>query len=358
MNSVATQDRDIVSVIRDRLARLDPEFKTALPQHIPVERFRRVAITAIQRNPELALADQKSLFGACMMAAQDGLLPDGREAALVVFKTKVKVDGQEKYIQQVQYMPMVFGIRKKVYQSGEVTSLTARVAYENDAFDYAFGLNEYLEHKPCKLNPGPVVAAYAIVTYKDGSKEFDVMTVPEIEKVRKISRRSDSGPWRDWYEEMAKKTVLRRLAKGLPLSSDLADFLRRDDGFYDLSQAKAPREIRAEPQTLDARLEDFSKAAPNPPALENVARNNAGGEEAAESNVRDDAASSTVKAETETDQAEPALKNAYKQGMAAQQSGGTRQVPASYKKQAKQNEAEAFLRGWDDAAQQDLNATQ
>lgn len=352
MNQVAVQDRDVLTVIRDRLQKLDPELKTALPKHIPVERFRRVAITAIQRNPELALADQKSLFGACMTAAQDGLLPDGREAALVVFKTKIKRDGQEQYIQQVQYLPMVAGIRKRIYQSGEIRGLTARAAYQNDEFDYAYGLNEFLEHKPCRLNRGPLIAAYAIVTYKDGSKEFDVMEIPDIEKVRYASRRPDSGPWKDWYDEMAKKSVIRRLGKGLPLSTDLQDLLHRDDSFYDLETRQPVQQIRPAPQTIEARLKTF--AADSQTTIRGDAQVSPDDEGSVP--IEDTRASSSASAPacvTVNNQAGVEdQSDAYQRGYAAQQSDHPRQIPAIYKDRGQQDNAEEFLKGWDDAARE------
>jgi recombination protein RecT len=157
---VATQQRNAVTSLRDDLARMDGEFKVALPDHITPERFRRVTMTAIQRNPDLIGADRKTLFEACMMAAQDGLLPDGREAALVIFNTK-KGDG---WVKAVQYMPMVAGIRKKVYQSGEIKGLVARIAYENDQFDVRYGDSERIDHTPNLFDRGKMVAAYAVAT--------------------------------------------------------------------------------------------------------------------------------------------------------------------------------------------------
>jgi recombination protein RecT len=97
-----------MEAMRGTLVKMQPEFQSALPPQISVEKFIRTTLTAVQMNPELLSADRRSLLGACMKAAQDGLLLDGREAAPVIFRTK---EGPK-----VQYMPMVGGILKEASQ--------------------------------------------------------------------------------------------------------------------------------------------------------------------------------------------------------------------------------------------------
>lgn len=225
-----------VAVIRQNLQAMEPEFKAALPPHIPVEKFARVAMTAIQQTPALAQADRRSLFGAFVKLAQDGLLPDGREAAVVLFSGKA------------QAMPMIGGILKRIRQSGEVARVSAHVVYENDHFVVSYGFDENVEHVPPALNQprGTAIGAYATAVLKDGSKLLEVMSLEEIEKVRKVSRASGAGPWVSWWSEMARKTVMRRLSKRLPMSTDLEDqIFSRDETLA--VDANAFRQIEAEP---------------------------------------------------------------------------------------------------------------
>jgi len=218
---LATQDRraDPVTVIRQNLTQMAPQFRAALPAHITVEKFTRVAMTAIQNNPDLQKADRQSLFGSIVRLAQDGLLPDGREAAIVLFGTKA------------QAMPMIAGVLKKVRQSGEVSKISAHVVHENDHFVWKLGFDETVEHEPPALDEprGKAIGAYAIAVLKDGSQLLEVMSLEEIEKVRAVSRAARNGPWVQWWGEMARKTVMRRLSKRLPMSTDLIDELDRDD---------------------------------------------------------------------------------------------------------------------------------
>ena len=236
-----------VAVIRQELTTMAPEFKAALPAHVPVEKFSRVAMTAIQNNPDLQNSDRRSLFGACVRLAQDGLLPDGREAALVIFNTKNKQTGG--WEKKVQAMPMIAGILKKIRQSGDVAKVSAQVVHENDHFVVSYGFDEDVTHNPPTLGQprGKPIGAYATAVLKDGSRLLEVMDLDEIEKIRAVSRSKDKGPWVDWWEEMARKTVMRRLAKRLPMSTDIEEAVfERDETLA--SQGFEPRVIEAEPR--------------------------------------------------------------------------------------------------------------
>ena len=172
-------------------------------------------------NPDLLQADRKSLYGTCMKAAQDGLLLDGREAAPVIFGGK---GGKS-----VVYMPMLNGLLKKIRNSGMLMSIAAHVVYEKDMFDYELGDDERIIHKPLLLGDrGKQIAVYAIAKTKDGGIYREVMTINEVEKVRGTSRSGQYGPWKEWYDEMAKKTVIRRISKKLPSSADVDATIKAD----------------------------------------------------------------------------------------------------------------------------------
>ena len=220
-----------IELIRRDLDRMTTEFSVSLPQHIPVDRFKRTVLTAINLDPELLTADRRSLMGAAMRAAHDGLYPDKREGAFVIFNTKVKEDGKDRWIKAVQWMPMVYGIIKKMRNSGELVSIVAHEVYQKDKFHYALGDEEHIDHEPYlgDEEPGKMIAVYAIAKLKDGTVQREVMTRAQTDKVRSVSKSKDSGPWVTWYEEMARKSVVRRLSKYLPMSTEIEDMLRRDD---------------------------------------------------------------------------------------------------------------------------------
>ena len=214
-----------VDSLKKSLTAMRSQFEMALPKHISVDKFVRVLQTAISTNPALVTADRNSLMAACMKASQDGLLPAGREAALVTFNSK---DGPPK----VQYMPMIAGILKKVRNSGELKSITSQLVYKNDKFKYYVdGDGEHIIHEPNLFSDrGHLIGVYALATTKDEGIYIEVLTMTDVEKVKNSSRSKSTGPWAgDFASEMIKKSALRRLSKRLPMSTDLEQALSDDD---------------------------------------------------------------------------------------------------------------------------------
>lgn len=259
---VATQPNAGVKLIDDIEQRTEG-FRGALPAHIPVERFKKVLINAINTNPKLLGADRRTLFMSAMKAATDGLVPDGREGALVIYSTKQKdANGGEHWIDAVQWMPMIAGIRKKVRNSGEIATWDAHVVYEKDEFAYELGDDPFIKHKPAlDGDPGKIVAAYSVAVLKSGEKSREVMTVAQIERIRSLSKSKDKGPWKDHYSEMCRKTVARRHSKVLPMSTDLDDLLRRDDALYDMHSA-GDKEVKGHAVPPRPQITGFTDVSP------------------------------------------------------------------------------------------------
>lgn len=241
----------VIAEVRHAIEKLAPQFKAALPSHVPVDRFVRTTLTAVQTNPRLLDADRRTLFASATRAAQMGLLPDGREGAIVDFKG------------QCQFMPMVAGVMKLVRNSGEISTWSVQAVYEGDQFDYELGDNERIVHKPALKNRGEMIGAYSIVVMKDGERSREFMSVDDINAIRKRSRSGNAGPWVSDFAEMAKKTVVRRHSKRLPMSTDLDGVLHEDDElFMPPEQADQPA---PQPQQgkRPSRLDKVAEAAPD-----------------------------------------------------------------------------------------------
>lgn len=209
-----------------------PAFKAMLPAHVPAEKFKRVVMTAMVNSPDLLDCTAQSILTACMRAAADGLLPDGREGAVVKFKDKA------------QWMPMVGGILKKLRNSGELQSINAYVVYKQDRFRYVLGDDEKIEHTPyIGDDPGEAIAVYAIARTTDGGVYREVMTRAQVEKVRAVSRSDTTkpdSPWMKWWDEKARVACIRRLSKRLPMSTDKEEDIRamlerEDDEMQDVT---------------------------------------------------------------------------------------------------------------------------
>ena len=229
--------------LRSAITSMSDQFLMALPAHIKPERFVRVAMSAVTGNPKLVEADRTSFFAACMRSAQDGLLPDGNEAALVPFWDK------QDNCYKVVYMAMIAGILKKVRNSGDLKTIGAHVVYDGDEFDYELGDNERIFHRPNldRDKDAKRLYTYAVAHTKDGGIYREIMTEAQIQAVRNVSKAKDSGPWSgDFADEMRRKTALRRLAKRLPLSTDILEAIMPADDFGFDRPADEPEEGRVQ----------------------------------------------------------------------------------------------------------------
>lgn len=257
---------DKTANVRGLLKKLEPQLKLALPKHVTADRFLRVAMTSIQRTPKLLECSPQSLLSSIMTAGQLGLECDNvrGEAYLLPYGT------------QAQLIIGYRGLVKLARQSGEVGMIFAREVYENDEFSYQFGTAPKCEHKPALVEPrGAIIAVYAVCVFKDGTAQFDVMSRGEVDAIRKRSRAGNSGPWVTDYVEMAKKTVLRRLCKMLPVSVELSDAVGHDerqevgitDVHVDLPELPAMT-VEPEPQPSEAEPEPDPQTVVQPEALD------------------------------------------------------------------------------------------
>lgn len=239
--------------------KMEPEFNKALSGAIPSQRFTRIAKTAVMSNPQLMSADRTSLFSAITKAAQDQLVIDGREAALVMFGNKA------------QYMPMVAGLIKKMRQHPDFGSLTHGIIYENEfktgAFRYVQGDNPELHHEPMVFGDrGEKIGAYAVLTTKQGDKFRAVMSADDILKRKAASRggNSASSPWNGpFQEEMWVKTVIKKLYKIAPTSGDLMAALEGvfEEEVVDVAPVNEPETETPEPEVKETRAAAAVKAA-------------------------------------------------------------------------------------------------
>jgi recombination protein RecT len=194
------------------------QIEAALPKHLTPERLLRIAMTEARKNPALLECTQASFIGAIIQTAQLGLEPGGAlgHSYLVPFKNK------NAGTREVQLIVGYRGMMDLAYRSPKVSHVIARAVYKGDKFVYQYGFDERLDHNPDPLAEGKELThVYAIVFLKEGGKIFEVMEVKEIEAARKRSKSADSGPWDTDYEAMAKKSVVRKLFKYMPVSIEL-----------------------------------------------------------------------------------------------------------------------------------------
>lgn len=217
---VRKTEREQIRDVEHSLKQMRERLLSALPVHIPVQLFVATVLTACSVEPKLLSCDRHSLFLACLRAARDGLLPDGREAALAPYWN------EQQRKDMATYMPMYPGLLKKVRNSGELQSLSANAVYANDHFEYELGDDERIVHRPEYKGPrGEIIAAYAIAKVKNGGVYRRVLTAEEVEEIKAFSK-AKKGPWTGKFEsEMWVKSAIRRLSKILPQSTDINSYL-------------------------------------------------------------------------------------------------------------------------------------
>lgn len=226
-SSAAITPKARMETLRSLLEAAKPSMSQVVPKHVTPERLVKLALVAASRTPLLLSCEPKSIVQGVMTAAQLGLDCGGvlGSAYLVPFKNQ-KQGGRYEAQLIVGYRGLVDLARR----SGEIETIEAHVVYAHDSFEVAFGLDPILRHVPCLTGEhGEPVLVYAIARLKDGGRQVEVMTRAEIERIRSRSRAGSSGPWVTDWSEMARKTVVRRLCKYLPLSPELADALVADE---------------------------------------------------------------------------------------------------------------------------------
>ena len=200
------------------------EIAKMLPKHLNAERLLKVAQIAATTTPALAKCDVASLVGAIGQCAQMGLEPNTvlGHAYLVPFNTKRKdAQGVERWVNSVQVIIGYKGLIDLARRSGQIVSIAAHEVCEADHFDLVYGLDEKLEHRPAMGERGEVIGFYAVAKLKDGGHCFEFMSRLQVERIQAAADAKNKFPskvWKEHFTEMGRKTVIRRLAKYLPLS--------------------------------------------------------------------------------------------------------------------------------------------
>lgn len=262
MNTAVQVRQDQLALIEQiKNPRFQAQIQASLPPSVSLDRFTAVTIAAINHNQALLSADRQSFYNAVVMAAQEGLLPDGQDAVLNIYNTKV--DG--KWVKKVQYQRMVGGVIKQFTKAG--IDAYAESVYENDGFDFWNDTDgQHLVHKPTKPGQpkGERIAAYAIAKLASGRAVIQVMDMDELARARAASKSkeedgSPKGPWRDWPERMEQKSALHRLRKRVAIIDEQAakELNKIDDEFED---EEPPEQTEPPKQTVPTGNEARPKA--------------------------------------------------------------------------------------------------
>lgn len=239
LNRVAAkkQEQSLAEVHRKEMStmvrQMEGAIKKALPSVITPERFTRIVLSAISTNPKLAECTPNSFLGAMMTAAQLGLEPNTPTGQAYLIP----------YGNSCQFQLGYKGLINLFYRDPNAQSIEAHTVYENDTFEYELGLEAKLRHVPARTDRGAPVAYYAIFRTKNGGYGFEVMSVEDIAEHRKRFSKAKNSPWDSNFDEMAKKTVIKRVLKYAPLSSDLSQGIAYDEHARNINPANTDEDM-------------------------------------------------------------------------------------------------------------------
>lgn len=227
---------------------------TSLGKYLTPDRICRLIFTEFKTNPMLLQCTQPSLFGCIIRSAQLGLEPGNGlgHAYLIPFSNRKK---------NTKECTLIIGYRGLLdlaRRSGKLISISAQVIYEKDIFEFEYGLNQKLKHIPAQGDRGKMIGAYAIAHLKEEGIQFEVMWKEEIDKIKASSQSASSSysPWHTHYDEMARKTLIRRIFKYLPSSIEMQEAVILDEnadvGIQDFSYLSSNL---IEDQSEDSQIE-------------------------------------------------------------------------------------------------------
>lgn len=246
--------------IKDLVVQMESQIAKALPSVLTPERFTRMVLTAMSNNPQLQKCTPNSFLGAMMQAAQLGVEPNTPlgQAYLIPYHNHGTLE--------VQFQLGYKGLIDLAYRSGEITDISAHEVYENDTFEYELGLEPKLKHIPALQDRGNVILYYAVYHTKNGGYGFEVMSVDDIRQHKnKFSKAAGKGfsPWATNFDEMAKKTVIKKLLKYAPIKTEFVRAVAQDETI----KTNLSANMADEPDVMTI---DVEETAPEPDVPNNV----------------------------------------------------------------------------------------
>lgn len=218
------------------------KLQEVMPKHLTKERLVQIVLVAMSRQPKLFDCEEGSVLRSVMVAGELGLDCVGTlgEGYLVPFWS-----GKNKCL-ECQFIPGYQGLIKLARQSGVVQKIEARLVYDGDVFKANYGTRAEIIHEP-KFKTKDILLVYAVALFKplagaETTTQFEIMPLADVEDIMNRSNSKNQsgkivGPWKSDFPEMAKKTAVRRLAKYLPKSKELAIAFEADNKQYDESFA-------------------------------------------------------------------------------------------------------------------------
>lgn len=247
---------------------MQAKFKQVLPPDVSLDRFTRVTLTALQKNPAILECDRTSFYNSCLDAANRGLMPDGKEGAIVSYRQR---EGAPK----AQFSPMPEGIIKELAKAG--VSAHAISVYERDQVEiWNDDDGQHFKHVPKVFGDrGERIGAVAWAKAANGRTYVEAMNMDDLQRVASVSRSKDRngnivGPWAQWPERMEQKSALHRLRKRIPIvgHEDVVARLQDDEEAVVAEVPAADANVPVEPEAARAAASQPAAQKPRPKGLQ------------------------------------------------------------------------------------------
>ena len=219
-----------------------PRIAAVMPKHMSSERLYQLAVSTINQTPKLAECDSASLLSCVMKCSALGLEPSavdglGRAYILPFWNSKTKR-------REATFILGYKGIIDLCRRSGQLMSIHAQAVYQGDSFEFWEDENgqhfTFRPNRDAAHSPETMTDVYMLAHLQGGGKVFEHMTKAEVDAIRSRSKSKDNGPWVTDYEAMALKTVIRRAARYLPMSTEAQQAVAADETTPDYSGLIAP----------------------------------------------------------------------------------------------------------------------
>ena len=224
-------------LVSKSMPELEKAIPTSMKKHLTPDRITKIIISATLRQPKLLDCEPASILRAAMTATSLGLECDGVLGGAYLVP----------YGKEAQFIIGYRGLIELARRSGNIVSIEAHIVRRGDAFRCRLGTEGSIEHEPDweAAELGKMFCVYAVAKFKDGGHQFEVMTRAQIDAIRRSSKAGNFGPWKTHYDEMARKTAVRRLAKYLPLSVDVRQQIAQEDVQSDHARVSTVGEVNA-----------------------------------------------------------------------------------------------------------------
>ena len=244
-----------LQVVEQNLTNLIKQKQAALPENFNQTRFIQNSIAALENIKDIEKIEPLSIARTLLKGAFLGLDFFNKECYAIPYNRNVSPKGEKpKYVKELQFQTDYKGERKLAlkYALNPIKDIFCMMIHMKDA-DPEITVIDGQQVTTFTRNPllfgtkpDDYKGVFGCIVYEDGTQHYEIMSIEEVEHIRKsYSKVANSPAWIKSYSEMAKKTLMRRMLKGVNLDfryseQDAAFSEASDTEFTDFQEVTEP----------------------------------------------------------------------------------------------------------------------